>query len=328
MALLAFAWQHAAVAEERDSTRLNISISIFDPGIPEDRSLHRDLQVFPRVREIEALFLPFVSRDTLVSTGAWGAVRVIPEPDAAAELLVLGKILGSDGESFTAQLQVVDASGAVWFDDVFRGSQQSLFAQFGNRLAGARDSRDASALDTIIDISMLRYAEQLAPTAFADYLDHTAAGMYRIRRLPARGDPMLARIERIRGVEYVFTDAIDAKFRELSADIEMVYKVWREYRQKFAYYKAQEAERISSARNTAPRGSFEAISSHYENYKWDRQAAQEQEKWAVGFENEMAPAISAIELRVAELNGWVADRYDEWRRILGELFELETVVPE
>jgi hypothetical protein len=168
----------------------------------------------------------------------------------------------------------------------------------------------------------------LAPAAFDAYLENTADGVIRIRRLPAENDPMLERIERIRGVEYVFTDAIDAKFRELSADIDVVYKVWREYRQKFAYYQAQEAERIGNAKNTAPRGSLEAISSHFENYKWDRQAAQEQEKWAVGFENEMAPTISAIESRVLELKGWVADRYDEWRRILGELFELETELPD
>ena len=44
------------------SAQLNISISTFDPGIPEDYSLHRDLQVFPKIREIESMFLPFVLR--------------------------------------------------------------------------------------------------------------------------------------------------------------------------------------------------------------------------------------------------------------------------
>ena len=40
--------------------QLNVSIAAFDPGVPEDNSLHRDLQVFPKIREIESMFLPFV----------------------------------------------------------------------------------------------------------------------------------------------------------------------------------------------------------------------------------------------------------------------------
>ncbi len=327
LAVLALGVQPVLADVTRDPARLNISIALFDPGIPEDRSLHRDLQVFPRVREIEALYLPFVLHDTLVSTREWGAVRVIPETDAAAELLLSGTILASDGEILELRLSAVDASGETWIDDTFRGPQQNLFAGFVASLITARDTRDASALNNVIEVSLLRYAQQLAPAAFDDYLEITSDGRIRIRRLPARGDPMLERIERIRGVEYVFTDAIDAKFRELSADIDEVYKVWREYRQKFAYYQSQEADRIRNAGNTAPKGSFEAISGHYETYKWDRQAAQEQEKWAQGFENEMAPTISAIEARVAELKGWVDDRYDEWRRILGEMFELESSFP-
>ncbi|MGB5345211.1 MAG: hypothetical protein WBN23_03510, partial [Woeseia sp.] len=87
MALLALALQPALAATPRDPAELNISIALFDPGIPADRSLHRDLQVFPRVREIEALYLPFMLRETLVKTRQWGAVRVVPEPDVAAELL-------------------------------------------------------------------------------------------------------------------------------------------------------------------------------------------------------------------------------------------------
>jgi len=251
-------------------------------------------------------------------------VRVIPEVDTAAELLVTGTIVSSDGESLQLRMRAVDATGQAWLDQVFTGRQQDLFAQFAASLGTARDSRDEKALTNIVTISSLRYARQLAPAAFDAYLDNAADGTIRIRRLPANNDPMLARIERIRGIEYIFTDAVDAKFRELGADIEAVYAVWRQYQQKFARYQAEEAERIKNSRSSAPRGSFEAMSSRYDNYKWDRQAAQEQERWAIGFENEMGPTIAAIETRVNELEVWIADRYDEWLRILGELFELET----
>ena len=100
--------------------------------------MHRDLQVFPRVRRIEALYLPFVLRETLVDAHAWGAVRVIPEVDAAAELLVTGTILNSNGETLQLRMRVVDATGHVWLEQDFAGSQQELFAQFALSLHAAR----------------------------------------------------------------------------------------------------------------------------------------------------------------------------------------------
>ena len=101
-------WPLASVAE------LNISIATFDPGVPEDYSLHQDLDVFPKIREIESLFLPFVLRQVLVDAGDWGAVRVVPESDDSAELLITGEIIHSDGEKLVVSLLAIDARGEQW----------------------------------------------------------------------------------------------------------------------------------------------------------------------------------------------------------------------
>lgn len=119
------------------------------------------------------------------------------------------------------------------------------------------------------------------------------------------------------------TDAIDEKFRELYAEIETVYNVWREYRQWYYDFVAKEAQRNALRQTDHADGSYEAMRQAYDNYRIDRLAAQEQEKWIVGFDNEVGPKIASIETRVAELNGWVEDGYLEWRRILKELFEIE-----
>ena len=58
----------AAMEEVRNTSALNVSIAVFDPGLPADLSLHRDLGVFPRIREIEVLLLPFELRETLGSS--------------------------------------------------------------------------------------------------------------------------------------------------------------------------------------------------------------------------------------------------------------------
>ena len=135
---------------------------------------------------------------------------------------------------------------------------------------------------------------------------------------------MLDRIKRIRGVEYVMTDAVDQKFQQLHAEIASTYDLWRKYRREYAQYQLEEARRLQNSTVDAPRGSFEAMENRYENYKWDRIRDQELEKWAQGFDNEVGPTIMAMESRVAELNGWAKQNYDEWSRLLAEIFSLET----
>jgi len=325
---------------QRAAAELAVSIVVFDPGVPRDLSLHRDLQVFPRIRRIEALFLPFVLRETLAETNEWGAVRVVPEPDVAAELLISGTIVGSDGESLQLQLLAVDASGRVWLDKNYAGvaplsyeqndansgllGYQQLYDEIAADLLAARTLLDNKALADIVEISLLRYANQLAPSAFGDYLLTAPDGTFKISRLPAENDPTLERIKRIRGVEYVMTDAIDEKFRGLHAEIASTYDLWRKYRRKYAQYQAEEARWLQNSKTNAPRGSFEAMQNRYDNYKRDRIAAQEQEKWATGFNNEVGPTVMRMESRVAELDGWVEQNYEEWSRLLEEIFSLET----
>ena len=320
----------AADSVDRDVSQLNISIAIFGPGIPEDRSVHRDLEVFPRVRKIEALYLPFVLRNVLTSQQEWGAIRVVPDTDTAAELLINGRIVRSDGNLLEVMIRAVDASGRVWVERSFSGpaNDQDIYNDIAAALLGTRDALNEKVLRNIVEISLLRYAQLLAPAAFDDYLEQVDDSSFAIKRLPASNDPMLVRIERLRGVEYVFTDAVDAKFRELSADVETVYELWREYRRQFNRFQREESLRANTSKSDWPRDSYEALLERYEQYKWDRQAIEEQENWAIGFENEMGPTITAIEERVAELEGWVEDRYAEWQRILAELFELETAVPD
>jgi hypothetical protein len=319
---------------------LNVSISILDPGIPADASTHRRLQVFPRIRGIESLILPFVLRESLAASNEWGAVRVVPEPDPSAELFVSGKILRSDGETLELHIHAIDASGVVWVDKVYTGAAtfdddlneleigarayKTLFDEIAQDLSTAGEALDDNALRNIADISMLRYAAQLAPSAFSDFLRTAEDGTFIINRLPAENDPMLERIQRIRGVEYLMTDAVDEKFEQLHGEIASTYDIWRRYRIQFARFRAEEAERQAIAGSSAARGSYEAVERTYDNYRWARMAEQEQENWAKAFENEVGPTVTRIEARVAELDDWVDDRYAEWNRLLSEIFELET----
>ncbi len=339
--IVGFLLPSAVIGQARDAAALNVSISVFDPGIPDDRALHRDLKIFPRIRRVEARFLPFVLRETLVASGEWGAVRVVTGPDVAAEIGISGSILRSDGERLEIRVRAVDATGRLWFEEVFASSfvqgerdrdldaapvSPEIYGEIEASLRAARDRLDERALGRIIETSLLRYATELAPSAFGQYLSEDGDGTFSIRRLPARNDPMLDRIERIRLTEYVITDSVDEKFRELHEEIASTYALWREYRRKSLEYERQNARHAEDTRSDAPRGSYEAIKQLYDNYKWDRVTAQEQDRLAIAFNNEVGPVVEAMELRIAELEGWVDARYAEWHRLLEELFDAETAL--
>ena len=333
---LVLQWPGPALAG--DAQALNVSIAVFDAGVPADRSLHRDLKVFPRIRAIEARFLPFVLRETLVDSGGWGAVRVVSEPDSAAEVAIGGTIMQSDGERLELRLRAVDATGRLWFERDFAGSLaaeavdpgsaaasfQPLYDEISQALWQARQQLDERELARITETSLLRYAAELAPSAFGQYLETDEEGRHVLRRLPARDDPMLDRIERIRLTEYVITDTVDAKFRELHEEIASTYALWREYRRKSVEYEKQNARRAQQTRSAAAPDSYEAIKNLYDNYKWDRVTAQEQDRLAIAFDNEVGPVVDAMEKRIDELERWVDEKYAEWHRLLEQLFEVET----
>lgn len=324
--LAAVATAMLCLAPQLVLAQLNVSIAEFDPGVPEDNSLHRDLQVFPKIREIESMFLPFVLRQTLVDSGDWGAVRVVPEADTASELLITGTIVHSDGETLAVELRAVDARGHEWTNDIYttQSDFNDLYAGFLVDLQTARGGFDDKTLRNIVGTSLMRYSAELAPDAFDGYIEMQPDGSVKLLRLPAEGDPMLARIQRIRSVEYVMTDSIDQKFRELHEEVDSVYEIWRKYRRWYTNFKAEEAQRNQFSKTNADGGTYEAIKQSYDNYRMDRLAAQEQDKWTVGFNNEMEPIIEKMEERIAEMNGWVEDGYVEWARILDELFEIES----
>ena len=339
-AVAALAFAVCAHAEDRHPRALDVSIAVFDAGIPEDPALYRDLEVFPRVRKIEAMFLPFVLRETLVESKEWGAVRVVPAPEPAAEVLVTGAIVHSDGETLRIRIRARDASGRTWFEQLFESAvtddyatsgadaagpaQQRLFDAVAAELVLARNRLDGKALAGIAETSLLRYGYEIAPRAFGSYFDFADDGSFTLVRLPSLDDPMLERVELVRHTEYVITDAVDAKYRELGTEIAHVYDVWREYRRKTLAYRAEDARHAEAVKSYGEPGSFEALRNSYESYKYHRDTEQELDRLAIAFNNEVGPTVEAMETRIAEMRDWVDAKYAEWHRILEEYFELET----
>lgn len=328
------------VAATSDGTDLNVTIPIFDAGIPDDPAAYRDLQVFPRIRQIEAKLMPFLLRETLVESGQWGAVRVVTEVDESAELQLFGTIVRSDGDWLDLRIRAVDATGVTWLDSVFSGQAndestvhqdgtdtrefQAIFTAIAIELSAMREQIGAAGISKIKGTSLILYASELSPSAFTGYLGRHKDGTRQLLRLPARNDPMLRRIETIRNTEFLITDTVDTKFREFYADLTYTYRVWREYRRKYVEYQAEDLRFAESRDGEYERGGWDSIKHQYDAYKFHRYTAQEQDRLAVAFNTEVAATVERMETRVAELDGWVERGYLEWRELLEELYALET----
>ena len=327
-----------SAAPTQQSALVDVGLVVFDPGIPVDQSTHSQRGVFPEIRKAEAKYMPVVLRQVLIESGDWGVVRVLPEVLDSSELLVTGTILQSDGLRLQLRINARDASGVEWLNQIYSASTRStdypvsvpgdpylgLYQQIADDLAAVLRQKSAKQLATIKDIALMRYAIQLAPTVFGSYLTQTPEGQYVLVRFPAEGDPMLARVVRIRNQEYLFIDTVDEQYEHLSEQMAPTYNLWRQFSAEQAIYQGEYQQRVASRSSQGRRGSFAALEQSYNTYKWSKIHEQDLGELALGFNNEVAPTVMDVSGAVFELSGTLDSQYSEWRDILQRIFTLET----
>jgi hypothetical protein len=325
--------------EPNEHEALNVGLVVFNPGLARDSAKTRKLGIFPVIRNAEARYLPYAIRRTLVDTNHWGAVRVLPEPDKSTELLITGRIEQSDGSTLSITVTASDSSGRIWMDrnytataaeNAFEAAQrrsrrphQDLYNQIVNELLAFRQALSPRDLQNIRRVGELRYAGTLAPDVFGDFLSVDEQGLYSVRRLPAHNDPMLNRIQRIREQEYLFIDTADDQFAELYTEMTPVYDLWRQFQREQMQYRTAHDARLAN-RDKPDKGTYQAYRQSYNGFKWAKIQGQEMKLLAQGFNNEIAPTTMEIEGTVVKLNGSLDERYREWRRLLREIYNLET----
>lgn len=234
-----------AGTEVADSHRLNIGISVLDPGIPEEGSrAAKKGNISPDVREAEARYISYHLKDTLERTSYWGAVRVVPGERDGTELTVTGTILESDGLWLELDVVAVDATGREWIDKKYRGRAdsgtysdgeimdrdpfQNVYNDIANDLLSARAALTGDDLVDVRRVAELRFASSLAPTLFDAHLDEER-GRYVLVRLPADNDPMVERMRSVRDRDTLFVDTLNEHYAGFYRQMDGPYADWRKY---------------------------------------------------------------------------------------------------
>jgi hypothetical protein len=358
---------------------LDVGVSVLNSGVPEgeiDKDLLEELireGTFVQIRRTEALYMAVLLRDTLQKSGHWGAVWVTPKDSTAADLSVNAEILHSDGDIFRLQVKAVDATGRVWLDDEYEMSTaagafnrqrfpdldpyQDVFNSIANDLAAVRAQLSAQDSQNVRTVAGLRYAADLSPAAFDGYVVENGSGEYKLNRLPASGDPMFDRTQRVRQRERLFIETLDQHYAKFYDEATPSYNSWREYAREEAI-SIRELTRSTRWRtgmgvatilasivygNNSNNDSFsdrvirdammyvgmDMLRTSSVRRQEKRLHTETLEELSVSFDDEVEPMVVEIQGTQHRLTGTAEVQYQEWRELLQQMFTTETgFVPE
>ncbi len=341
---------------------LDAGVDIFDPGIEyldEENST-----TTPGVRKAEAVHVANNLAETLQRTGNWGAVRVVPGGLSETDVYVSETIVQSDGESLKLQITVADASGSQWYTRTYSDTlsqyayepglrqQQEPFQRLYNEIAtdmeqymrGLAPAKRAE----IRAISRLRFARRFAPEDYNDFMTVDSRGRYTLQRLPANGDPVMARIDSIRIRDQMFVDRLQAHYGTFNQRMLEPYDQWREasYHESKALRKLKEeatARKIGgvlavvagilaqgSGSRTARSAGVLGIGAGAYLFKsgLDRGAeaqihTEALKEMADSLDAEIEPHTIALADKTVTLTGTVEEQYAQWRTVLNEIYLAE-----
>ena len=355
-----------ATTEIPENRLLNVSIEVFEPGdLPKDEKQANGLSM--DIRKAEARFMPEQLRATMERTGYWGAVRVVPRGTASNELLVSGTILQSNGLQLDLEITARDASGRKWFTKEYRDGVeanfyrmnpptveafQPLYTTVANDLASFLKNLTSEEITDIRRVAELRFAADIAPAAFAGYLELNGTGEYNINRLPSYDDPMYGRVQAIQQRDLLMIDTLNGHFDNFYREMQQPYAEWRKAR-------SDEAEKQKALEKAALNrtllgvasivgaifvgvvaddynpgldtltdvmviGGAAAIKSGMDKRSEASIHRESIEELGTSFSSETQPLVVEVEGKTIELTGSAEAQYEQWRVLMGQIYASET----
>ncbi len=348
-----------------DSMLLDVGVVLFDPGVPDDPEKREKKVIIADVRQAEASYIPFTLKRMLQSTGQWGAVRVLPRPSSSVDVSVWGEILHSDGERLELKVAVTDATGKIWFNRRYlaRASKyaydeamvsgeidpfQPIYRMIHDAMVAYREQLSVADIQNIRQVGELRFASEFASGAFSDYVTLNRK-VYRLNRLPAEDDPMLARVRQIREREYLFIDTLEEYYADFRQNMRGPYQNWRKYtfEEAIALQELKAKARANTlagagavlmglaaqmnesaiARTAGQVGIISGGVLLTQGFKYRAEAKMHVsalEELGSSLGSEVTPSVIELEDRTVTLTGTADEQYEQWRDILRELYRSET----
>lgn len=224
-----------------------------------------------------------------------------------------------------------------------------LYNEIANDLLKIQRSHSGDQLAKIRVISELKFARDFSPEAFDNHVQVNKKGIYSVARLPAENDPMLARIRDIRERDYLFIDTLQDYYGTFVKEMESPYDDYRSqsYEEVLAVKELRKQARNrtlagvaavvggvvaagSSNGSARAAGQIGVVGGGYlikqgldkrTNSQLHVEALQE---LGDSLEADVEPHYFDLEDRTVTLTGSVQNQYQQWRKILQDIYQLET----
>lgn len=239
-----------------------------------------------------------------------------------------------------------------------RDRSQDPYQKVFNDLAN--DLRDYAATLTPKEILAIRQTSELmffgdmAPSAYGEHLSTNKDGMVSLVRLPAENDPMVARLRQIRERDRLVVDTLNEHYANFYYGIALPYEGWRKKARENAVTIRQTkrsatlrallgaavtvgAMNMDTRSSSRSRGytkrvvqtvgidrGIKSIISAWQLRKTVNIYRAEIGELAESFSAEAAPLTVRVEGETRRLTGTAEAQYESWRKLIKEIYQIET----
>lgn len=341
--------QSQALPSIAEDELLDVGILVLDPGIEQKMYLLAGYEyINPKLRQSEAAFIAVHLMRTLQAAERFGLVRMMPRNSVSADLFVSGRIRESSGRRLGLELEVVDATGRRWLKKSYKQKAhpaahvlsfhsniepfQSVYDDFVSDLIQTQSRMKGEYLENLRRIAELRFAAQLAPGVFGDYLTLDRRGRIALDRLPARDDPMLTRVRTIQTRDEFFLDLLAERYEGFYTTLDRPYDNFRatRYEVELALRDARAQVNLANARAMVapPSDGFKMRDPARERAEYYRRQVMARTSFldeiASTFAAEIDPLKLELDGEVIRFEGTIEDQYRQWQELLEKIFESET----
>ena len=238
--------------------------------------------------------------------------------------------------------------------DLSKDPYQKVFNEIANDLRAHAASLTPDEIRRIRQVSEMKFFADMSPTVFGDYITTNEDGITSLVRLPADNDPMAERLRQIRARDHLVIDTLNEHYANFYYGIAIPYESWREtsreqnvnYRQvkRAATLRAllgvvvvagsmsidtggssrSAARAKSAARYVGVNRGVNTIISAW-NLRQSANIHRENIKeLSESFGAEAAPLVVRVEGETRRLTGTAEAQYETWRKLLKDLYQVET----
>jgi hypothetical protein len=228
---------------------------------------------------------------------------------------------------------------------------QKVFNDIANDLRDYAATIEPQQIVRMRQASELKFFADMSPSAFDGYLSFDDEGETTIDRLPAENDPMVGRLRQIRERDRLVIDTLNEHYANFYYGIALPYEGWRKKGREQAVA-VRQTKRAATMRAllgavvVAGSMSIDTTGSHsrtkqaaqfvgiekgiqtiYSAWGMRREVSQHRndiKELSESFAAEATPMVIQVEGESRRLTGTAEAQYESWRKLLHEIYQVET----